>query len=284
METLEKLYEMAEHVNENWTEQEGIDWSQAEQLVHQCKCAPSSILEHMPNTTAILAYTESHNEWESDLVAGWPAVIMDEIENYDHSYFYRQEGENWTVFSLALTGQKEWKATVETEALAEALVDLLSAPTDVKTVSTERCQTIEIIDFSEQDIDLEHLHLQSREWTVDCEINKRSLIVDFSYEHDLAGRMTLNIAGMKSLYDALQKFFTPTKRGPKFNYNSEAIFVEGLPNIHLSTTNWGEPYDRGIQFTLRKHDEALNTDQLHFQLTDRDLLDLTQSLRKALAL
>ena len=126
METLETLYLLCDSVNNNWSEKEAVDWSEAEQLVSMCKAIPDQIAHLMPGVIGILEYAQALDDWDSGEVASWPDTIRSDIEDSDKTYHYRIEREKWTVYSLSLTGEEEWKASVETESIAEGLVKLLS--------------------------------------------------------------------------------------------------------------------------------------------------------------
>lgn len=43
----------------------------------------------------------------------------------DPSYCYEPDGDHWEVFAVFPDGDREWRATVETEFLAEKLVQML---------------------------------------------------------------------------------------------------------------------------------------------------------------
>lgn len=126
MQTLETFYELLLKIDESWALEEAVDWSDAEQIVRECKQIPVDILACMPDVQGIISYADSVENWDCGMVGRWPTVIREEMEGFDKTYHYRENGEHWEVYSLALTGAEEWKATVETEAMAESVVSLYS--------------------------------------------------------------------------------------------------------------------------------------------------------------
>lgn len=75
---------------------------------------------------AIVDYTDEEDEWDSEVVAGWPGVIESYLDTGDRRYIYRSDGENWEVFGVHLSGREDWAGTVCTETMAEGFVALLS--------------------------------------------------------------------------------------------------------------------------------------------------------------
>lgn len=126
MKTLKSLYLLAEAINKSWIELERLDWSEAEQLVEECKKIPQEQLADLLNISEIITYANEYEDWDSGEVANWPEVIRTDIECADKCYDYQAEGENWEIFSISLIGEKEWKATAETECLAIKIVDVLN--------------------------------------------------------------------------------------------------------------------------------------------------------------
>ncbi|MEZ9701228.1 hypothetical protein AB4455_06120 [Vibrio sp. 10N.261.46.E12] len=127
MYNLSILFNYAGDIDSNWEANEGVDWEQAEMLIEKCqKDIPAELLEKLPTVQSILSYVDENDEWDSGEVAGWPTEIRTELESFDKQYSYREDGENWEVYSLALTGDEEWKATCETEPLAEGIVKFLA--------------------------------------------------------------------------------------------------------------------------------------------------------------
>lgn len=126
MQTLEKLYHMALAFSDSWEESGAVDWNDADQLTVECACIPDGLLAKLPEIQQIVDYASEHEDWDSGEAGNWPAVIRATIEGYDKEYAYKADSENWEVYSTSLTGEVEWKATVETETIAERLVQILS--------------------------------------------------------------------------------------------------------------------------------------------------------------
>jgi len=49
-----------------------------------------------------------------------------EADFEDKRYNYRPDGDNWEVYAVMYDGDEDWVATVETERVAEILVEALS--------------------------------------------------------------------------------------------------------------------------------------------------------------
>lgn len=125
MDTLENLYTLALSAETSWKEKEAVDWSEAEEIARACADIPTSLRFRLPRLAAISEYADEHEDWDCCEVGGWPSAIVREIEDFEPSYHYREDGDNWEVFAMALTGEEEWKGTVETQALAKKLVSVL---------------------------------------------------------------------------------------------------------------------------------------------------------------
>lgn len=124
MQTLEPLYDLAVALSQKW--QDGsMTRPEACKLIEGCQAIPADLLGSMPDIISMIEYSKNKT-WSADIVAGWPGIVINELEVSDKTYHYRPDGENWTVYSLKLTGEEEWKATVETECLAIRNVSLLS--------------------------------------------------------------------------------------------------------------------------------------------------------------
>ena len=125
MKNLQSLFNLAVDLNSNWSENEHINWSDAEMLVQECKKHFASLQAHQLTATTtiadILTYTAANDEWDSGVVANWPDGIIAELENIDKVYGYRSDGECWEVFGESPSGE-DWVGTVDTEAVAKLLV------------------------------------------------------------------------------------------------------------------------------------------------------------------
>ena len=122
----ESLFELAETIDTEWKSKESLEWSEATQLVLRLRNLPAAILDLLPQCKTILNYAETTIDWDGEFVWTWPEVICNELEDSEKLYAYREAGEHWEVYSRTLSGQEEWKGTVETETIAVGLVRLLS--------------------------------------------------------------------------------------------------------------------------------------------------------------
>lgn len=137
MHNFQTLYELADGINDSWCDNEAVDWSEAQQLVSHCQNLPADCLVQLPEIKEIIQYAADNDEWDSGVVASWPDLIRADLENADKQYSYRADDDNWEVYSLDFTGVEEWKATVETETIAERLVATLSPKTDTADKAAE---------------------------------------------------------------------------------------------------------------------------------------------------
>ena len=134
----EKLFSLAESINKSWEEMERVDWSEAEQLVTNLKKLPASVIHQCGNgLSRILKYSDQHDEWDCEYVASWPTKILNGLELPDGVYTYWASGDNWDIYSVKLNGEKEWKATVETETMAETFVKSLEGISEFSLQSHE---------------------------------------------------------------------------------------------------------------------------------------------------
>jgi len=124
MDTLEALYTLACSIGDSWQKRESVDWSEAEQLARACGDVPAPLRARLPQICEIASYATALDDWDSCEVGNWPYTIVSEIEDAQPTFHYRDDGDDWEVFALALTGAEEWKATVETEGVAKKVVEL----------------------------------------------------------------------------------------------------------------------------------------------------------------
>lgn len=123
MNTYPNLYELAQRLDSEWEAREAVDWQQAEDLVAEVrKMSPDDCGE----LQAIVDYADEEDEWDSEVVAGWPEAIESYLDTGDKHYTYRSDGENWEVFGVHMSGNEDWSGTVCTETMAEGFVALLS--------------------------------------------------------------------------------------------------------------------------------------------------------------
>lgn len=125
--SFDALFLLAQSISVAWEEKEAVDWSEAEQLINVCREIPQDVLNTLPDIQAILAYADDNDEWDSGYVGQWPDTITESLAQSDKDYGYRHDLDHWEVFSLTLSGEEEWKATVETETIAQLLVNALKS-------------------------------------------------------------------------------------------------------------------------------------------------------------
>lgn len=119
------IHKTAETINGHWEAREQVDWSEAEELVSLLEALPEEIKTNNLDIAGILEYVAQYDDWDSGDVANWPATVISFSERCDKAYTYRQVNDNWEVYSLDGTGAQEWKATTETESIAQHLAQVL---------------------------------------------------------------------------------------------------------------------------------------------------------------
>lgn len=136
MKNLQSLFKLAVDLNSNWSENEHIDWSDAEMLVQECKKHFASFQTYQITASSkiadILTYTAANDEWDSGVVANWPDEVIAELDSIDKIYDYRSDGDCWEVFGGSPRGD-DWIGTVDTETVAKLFVASLNP----KSVSDE---------------------------------------------------------------------------------------------------------------------------------------------------
>lgn len=91
-------------------------------LEKELRNVPEDFLAAMPVARDILNHLNLCSKLPmGDNANDWVSLVCSEIEDLDKIYWYRaaEDGENWDVLSTDMTGNTEWKATVQTELLAE---------------------------------------------------------------------------------------------------------------------------------------------------------------------
>lgn len=119
------LYRFAGELEEAWKENEGVEWQEAEDLVHQIEKIAE---DDRDDLQMILNYAEAEDEWDCDEVATWPMRVMSSLEDSDKEYRYRPDGESWEVYGVYMSGTEDWVATVDTESVANLLITALLNP------------------------------------------------------------------------------------------------------------------------------------------------------------
>tara|TARA_B100000700_G_scaffold311500_2_gene393727 strand:+ start:162174 stop:162605 length:432 start_codon:yes stop_codon:yes gene_type:complete len=112
-------------------------------------------------------------------------------------------------------------------------------------------------------------------WVVDGD--RRMLMLSFESEMMPSGYVLLTDQEIKYFAESLSRFFVDGK----FEYTTPHERSQGLPEVTMATTNWGEPYDEGLVFAFHKHPDDL--EHLGFALVARDVKDLHNWLQGCLA-
>ncbi len=63
-------------IDSNWSQREGVDWSEAEQMVSAIRDSNVSLLTHRPEVVEILEYSSEIEDWDSGYVCNWPQVLI----------------------------------------------------------------------------------------------------------------------------------------------------------------------------------------------------------------
>lgn len=118
------IYNSLLDINSSWDHRGSVDWSEAEQIVNWCELLRQEAMLDSTALNRIITYAHDHEEWDSEEVSCWPTIITQTIDSSDKVYQYREDGDNWEVYSQTVIGEEEWKATVETELAAQHLIKL----------------------------------------------------------------------------------------------------------------------------------------------------------------
>ncbi len=124
--TYKSLYKLAERCQKSWRERMSVDWSEAEQLVAECRSIDLECLSSLNTIRDIILYADIYDEWDSGIVCAWPDQIRTDLETSDKQYTYRYRNDIWEVYGVSLSGEEDWCASVATEYLAIKLVDIIS--------------------------------------------------------------------------------------------------------------------------------------------------------------
>ncbi len=85
------------------------------------------------------------------------------------------------------------------------------------------------------------LRFSHREMVVEAEFQEEELTFTFGSDGMREGKRILEYKEVQTFLSALKTFFTDSNHGKKFNYNSSSFNNSDLPQLRISTTNWGEP-------------------------------------------
>lgn len=102
----------------------------------------------------------------------------------------------------------------------------------------------------------------------------QKLVLSFESDMIKSGYAVLDNGEIGHFTRNLNTFFD----GSKFNYNAGDVRTDDLPQVHMTTTNWGEPYDQGLCVVFNRDFE--NYEQhIGFALVERDIKDLNNWLQ-----
>lgn len=74
-----ELTVIAKKLDSNWSEEESIDWEEAENLVRCMNQMPEEI-KQTAAISQILDYANENSDWDSGEVANWPQSIIDSLQ------------------------------------------------------------------------------------------------------------------------------------------------------------------------------------------------------------
>lgn len=77
------------------------------------------------------------------------------------------------------------------------------------------------------------------------------MLTAFSSFGDLDFTVTMDTRETNALKDALAHFFDESDGRATFNYDKETFNSPTAPELSISTTNWGEPFEEGVVVTCR---------------------------------
>jgi len=121
--TFEKVYQHAVQLNKNWSENESVDWQEAEDFVAELRKMDLAPFPELNGIAEHIQYCDENDEWDSGVIANLPDVVISDLESVDKQYAYREKDDNWEVYSVMLTGEEDWVANVVTEAVAINLIE-----------------------------------------------------------------------------------------------------------------------------------------------------------------
>ncbi|MCG9579071.1 hypothetical protein L1D14_22990 [Vibrio tubiashii] len=73
------LLAIAQQCELDWSQSESVDWSEAEELVQNCKNLDSLYLTKYSQIQDIIDYSNENLDWDSSEVASWPSTIIREL-------------------------------------------------------------------------------------------------------------------------------------------------------------------------------------------------------------
>lgn len=123
------------------------------------------------------------------------------------------------------------------------------------------------------------LTLCQREWLVNVDAIDNKVFLKIDYDLETQGRVIFSKSEVKEFVLMLEAFFP---EGPiaAFNYNASNPSNERLPSVKVASTNWGEPFEKGIEVTFSHNFNDYSQDNLHFGIEESDVRELLIFLKK----
>ena len=77
--TMNSIFRFAQAVDQDWQDNQAIDWSQAEALVDSLRSIEAAVVIKLPGITSIIDYAVNTEDWDSCYVASWPGTVMEDF-------------------------------------------------------------------------------------------------------------------------------------------------------------------------------------------------------------
>ena len=123
------------------------------------------------------------------------------------------------------------------------------------------------------------LKFHQRGWQVNVDVIDNKVFFKIDYDFETQGRVIFSKNEAKEFIVMLEAFF-PEDLSAAFNYNAQNPSNEKLPNVQISCTNWGEPYEQGIEVTFSHDFNDYSQDNLCFGLAESNARELLTFLKK----
>ena len=76
---MNSIFRYALSIDQDWQENQAIDWDQAETLVGLLRSIEAGVVIKLPGVASIIDYAANAEDWDSGYVASWPGVVMDDL-------------------------------------------------------------------------------------------------------------------------------------------------------------------------------------------------------------
>ena len=123
------------------------------------------------------------------------------------------------------------------------------------------------------------LTLSQREWQVNVDAIDNEVFFKIDYDFETQGRIIFSKNEVKEFVYMLEAFF-PAGPIAAFNHNTQKPSNEHLATVEVSYTNWGEPYEQGIEVTSSHNFNDYSQDNLHFGINESGVRELLIFLKK----